>query len=231
MTTLAIDLWFWRLDAPEDDLRRLACHLSPDEEARAARFVRPEHGRDFTVGRGRLREVLGDWTGTPPADLLFGETGKGKPCLEGGPEFNLTHSGGWAGLAVSSGLPVGLDLEAWRHVERDVAERFFSPHEVAQMRALAGLPWKQAFFRVWTRKEAVIKALGTGLFHDLASFDVTLAPGDATRVERIEGDNADAWTLIDLAPAAEMAGALAVRAEGRPVELRVREGQLPFAAG
>jgi 4'-phosphopantetheinyl transferase len=230
VATLTIDLWFWRLDAAEDDVRRLSRHLSEDETARAARFVRPEHGRDFTVGRGRLREILADWTGTRPQDLRFGETGKGKPSLADGPEFNLTHSGGWAGLALSPDLPVGLDLEAWRPVERDVAERFFSPRESAEMRKLAGRLWQQAFFRVWTRKEAVIKALGTGLFHDLASFDVTLAPGAAARIDRIEGDDPAAWSLIDLAPADNVAGSLALRAEGCPVEIRVREGQLPFAA-
>jgi 4'-phosphopantetheinyl transferase len=221
-----IDLWFWSLEADPAVVASCAALLSPDEAARAARFVKPELGRAFTVGRGRMRQILGVEIGKRPDELVFATVANGKPVLDGGPQFNLTHSGGWAGLAVSHAADIGLDLETWRPVEQGVAERFFSRREAANIRALSGNDWRDAFFRVWTRKEAVIKALGTGLSHDLGSFDVTLDAGDA-RIERIVGDTASDWTLIDLNPPPGFAAALALRSGGRPVRLRYREGALP----
>ena len=174
----------------------------------------------FVAGRGRMREVMGEVMARSPASLRFVYDGQGKPGLEGGPAFNLSHSGGWAALAVSPGPAVGVDIERHRPIEHAVAERFFSPPERAALDGLSAHDWTAAFFRCWTRKEAFLKACGTGLWRRLDSFDVTLAQDEAARITRIDpeaGSDAglvEEWTLahLDLGPG--FVGAIALRAPG-----------------
>lgn len=228
---LRVALWLWSLDPPADRAAVLARHLSAEEEARAARFLKPRDAARYRAGRGRMREILGDWTDTDPAALRFGYTRFGRPFLAGGPEFNLSHSGGWAALAVAvRETAIGIDIEAFREVEHDVADRFFSPAERCALSALDPDRWADGFFRAWTRKEALVKAVGDGLNLPLADFDVTLAPGaparlTASRTGALEpGD----WTLLHLDLAPGFVGCIAVRAEGAEVTLDIREGALPL---
>jgi 4'-phosphopantetheinyl transferase len=222
IVVLVVDLWLWRLDDAAG-----AEILSADEVARAARFVRPEDATAFRAARAGLRRVLGQYLDRPPQALSFSYGAEGKPALAGGPAFNLSHSGGWAALAVTEEVRMGVDIEAHRPVEAAVAERFFSPAERALLAPLQGAAWQQGFFRCWTRKEAFLKALGRGLRRPLDSFDVTL--GAEARITRIaEGGELD-WQLIDLATGPGFAGAVAIEACGRPVRIALRQGRLPLA--
>lgn len=226
--TVDVDLWLWRLEADDARFAELAAVLSDDEDGRARGFVRPEHGRAFKIARGRMRQILATYTGADPARFGFAYTPHRKPWLPGGPVFNLSHSGDWAALAVTPQVALGLDIEAPRRIERDVATRFFSPAEVAAMAALTGADWQAAFFRVWTRKEAMVKALGDGLSMPLDRFDVTVGPQAALLRLDHETEAAQDWTLLNLALGPGMAGALAVRTQGQPVRLTLREGQMPL---
>ena len=223
-----MDLWYWRLDPEADRLARLSDHLSPDETARAARFLRPGLGDAYRAGRRRMREILGAYLGLPPGSLSFEYNPEGKPSLAGGPAFNLSHSGGWAALAVAESGTLGIDIEAWREVERGVAERFFSDTEVASISPLSGSVWQAAFFRCWTRKEAVVKACGPGLSMPLGDFDVTLLADEAAAMTRLAGGDPDRWTLVDLDPGPALSGALAVLADGRAVRVTVKEARPPL---
>lgn len=219
--TIGIDLWLWRLDAAPADVP-----LSPDEEARAARFVYPRHATAFRAARAGLRIAMAQYLGCPPGDLVFGYAPEGKPLIVGGPSFNLSHSGGWAALAVTETARLGVDIEAHRPVEPAIADRYFSPAEIAALSPLSGLDWQTAFFRVWTRKEAFVKALGTGLRRPLDSFDVSAEA--AARLMRLAEGGAGDWTLLDLATGPGFAGAVAVEARGGPVRLTLRQGALPL---
>jgi phosphopantetheine--protein transferase-like protein len=116
---------------------------------------------------GALKRVLGSCLDVAPELVRFGELPGGKPTLAGRElEFNLTHSGTWAMIAVSREVPVGIDLERPRRFasaarfER-LAQRICSPEEQA---AVAAAPNPEAFLlRLWVRKEAVVKAEGTGV--------------------------------------------------------------------
>ena len=217
---IVVDLWLWPLTG--------GGALAPDEEARAARFVSPRHAAAFRAARSRMRDVLAGYTGTGPEALVFRYSDHGRPSLDGGPAFNLSHSGGWAALAVCDrALRLGIDIEAHRTVEDGIARRFFSAAEQRDLAALAPADRAVGFFRAWTRKEALVKACGPGLSMGLDTFDVTLGPG-AARLTRIAGGRAEDWALIDLAPGPAMAGALAVEARGAPVRLRLRQGTLPL---
>jgi 4'-phosphopantetheinyl transferase len=94
----------------------------------------------------------------------------------------------------------------------EIAERFFSPQEVAALRPLPTEAQRQAFFRCWTRKEAYIKARGEGLSHPLDQFDVLPVHGKPDAMLRTQRDPSEAsrWSLRDLPLAADYAAALAV---------------------
>jgi len=220
---VTIALYFLRLTcAAEADA--LAPHLSPDEAARAARFVFERDRIAYRIGRGRLREILGAHTGEAPEALRFTYGDHGKPALPGGPEFNLSHSGGLACLAISDRV-LGVDIEAHREIEEGVAERFFSPAEYAALSALPASGWTDGFFRCWTRKEAVVKAMGDGLSIPLDRFDVTLGPGEPPRMTRLDPEHGAAagWRLahLDLGPG--MTGALAMETGGEALRIALRE--------
>lgn len=231
--TLDIDLWLWSLDQP-DLLPALSRLLSADEQARASRFVRPGDTERFVVGRGKMRDILANYTGSSADALSFSYGPQDKPDLHDGPAFNLSHSDGWAALVVapnaSGNIQLGVDIEAERAVEDGVAARFFSANEYATLCALPTRDWKGGFYRCWTRKEAVIKAAGSGLSTPLDSFDVILAPGDPARITRVSGDLApiEDWSLTHLDLAPRFVGAIAAVTEGKKIRLSVKEGSLPL---
>jgi len=231
---LDIDLWLWSLDQSNNEAA-YSHLLSDDERGRADRFVRPRDRNRFIVGRGRVREILADYAGLAPDALLFSYGPQGKPVLRGGPVFNLSHSDGWAALAVAphardGNFQLGVDIEAHRPVEDGVASRFFSDREYAALCALPTDDWMAGFLRCWSRKEAVIKAAGTGLSTPLDSFDVSLTPGELARIEQVSGDLApvEAWSLVHLDLAPGFVGAVAAVTHGEGFRLCIKQGSFPL---
>ncbi|RVT85287.1 4'-phosphopantetheinyl transferase superfamily protein [Rhodobacteraceae bacterium CCMM004] len=220
----AVDLWVWPIGAPADADRAL---LSADESARADRFVFDRDRDRFVAARAGLRRALAAVTGTAADALAFAYEQNGKPRIDGGPVFNLSHSGDLAALAVAAGGvdPIlGLDIEAPRAVERDLPERVFSAAERAELAALPDAAWEAGFFAGWTRKEAVIKALGDGLSMPLDSFDVTLGPDAPARVLRMPPGRPppEAWTLVPFRPQGAVVGAVAWAGGGGSLRLLPR---------
>lgn len=170
------------LDADATAVEHLRQVLSSDEVERAERFIRPAHGRAFTVGRGMLRTILGAITNHPPDSLQFDYGKHGKPALtRGNVEFNVSHSGGQAIIAISSQRPVGIDLES-RRANSDldkIARRYFAPEEVEAIEQLAEPSREAAFYRCWCSKEALMKVTGQGLSLGLNSFVVNVNPHHA----------------------------------------------------
>lgn len=159
--------------------------LSADEQARAARLVMPDAQRRFIAARAGLREILSRMTGIDAAALTFSVGKHGKPCLTGiadTPHFNLAHSGELALCAVAD-HPVGVDLERVRPLANmpQMAEMSFTDQERAALWSLDEPARIAAFFRLWTRKEAIMKAHGAG-FRLAKSFTVPVALPDAASV-------------------------------------------------
>jgi 4'-phosphopantetheinyl transferase len=190
------------LDVPDDEVARLHALLTPDEQARAARFHAARHRQRFAVAHGRLREILGEELGVPPALLRFETAQHGKPMLAGGAgghlAFNLSHSADRGLLGWARGHELGVDIELWRPLgdEAALVRRFFSVAENAAYGALPVGERTQGFFECWTRKEAYIKAVGRGLGLPLDSFDVAFGTGSVPGLLRpsihATGRN---WTL------------------------------------
>ncbi|HZB57101.1 MAG TPA: 4'-phosphopantetheinyl transferase superfamily protein [Reyranella sp.] len=171
-------VWSWSLQTGPfvgDDAQAL---LSDDERARQRSFVSPELRRRFGAARAGLRTLLGRHLDLDPRRLAFSTNDFGKPRLAGDGQihFNLSHCEERAVLAISDTAEVGIDLERERPIEHvDLAKRYFHPNEVTAITASPDeAEQRRAFFLVWTLKEAVVKALGTGLSTPLDSFEVAI---------------------------------------------------------
>ncbi|MFN3523108.1 MAG: 4'-phosphopantetheinyl transferase family protein [Phenylobacterium sp.] len=223
--SIVVELWTWSLD-DADLFDRVEAHLDEEERSRAARFVHERHQRRFAVGRGRLREILAGYLGAEPAALTFTYGDNGKPELfnAGDLRFNLSHTEGLAALGIARGVEIGVDVEGLRPVEKDMPDHYFSAPERT---ALAHLPedqWLAGFHRCWTRKEAMVKALGDGLSIPLDSFAVSLAPGEPARLLWRQGDDGapSRWALAHFDPAPDAVGAVAVESRGARLDLHWR---------
>ena len=189
-----VDIHYVSLDAEEGRLKELADLLSPEERDRAARFRFDRDRHRFIVCRGSLRELLAATLHLAPARVPFVYGSFGKPMIDGSDtRFNVSHSHDMAMIAITRGREVGCDIERIdpSFSEEQIPERFFSPYEVATLRALPLGDQCDAFFRCWTRKEAYIKACGMGVSLELNSFDVTLAPDEPATLLR----GAEGWSL------------------------------------
>lgn len=203
-------VWRIQLDVAHD-MDFLRSVLPPEEQARADRFVSAHHTRRFIIAYGIMRQILAGYLGALAADLRFGVGDHGKPFLElpthNVPtiEFNLSHSGSVALLAIARGRAIGVDVEEWddRVQHLAVSERFFSPVERDALRALdADGRVIDGFFAAWSRKEAYLKATGRGITRGLHHFDVSLHP-DAPAVlvaDRLDVDAPSQWTMRAIAP-------------------------------
>lgn len=217
MTRIDVDIWIFSLTVAPNVVGPLSAILAPDELARAERFLVDANRTGYVVGRGRLRQILAQYLSLPARELRFAYGDAGKPCLvESLPRplhFNLSHSGGLAALAVCTECPVGVDIEEIRTITDKLAERYFSAVEVG---AIAALPPEQqtvGFFRCWTRKEAVVKAVGGGLNIPLKSFVVSVEDESHPELMRADASSPIAqsrWKLFDFSPASGFAGAVAV---------------------
>lgn len=182
-----VHIWEGRLDVPSDVVAVARRLLSARERKRADRFVYDRHRRRYTVAQAHLRRVLGQLTDTPAERVRFGYGKYGKPFLPGGPSFNQSHSGERIMIAVAVSGRLGVDVERVRPVRRlsALADKKFAPDEAARLRAVPARELERLFFRIWTRKEAFLKALGLGLAHPLRSFSVDPTPGAARGLLRV----------------------------------------------
>lgn len=158
--------------------------LSPEELERAER-VRVMRARDeFVVGRALLRVLAGQATGVVPRSVEISVGAMGKLRVPG-VECNVAHSRGMVALALARDAAIGVDVEAQdRAVEAlDVARDTFAPGEVEEIEAAREGERTAIFCRIWTKKEAVLKAHGQGLTKRLDTFAVSARePGEAAVV-------------------------------------------------
>ncbi len=148
--------------------------LSRRERSRARAMRSPEARLRFAAGRAFLRRLLGTLCRRDPAGFVFQSTAEGKPWLAGGPCFSVSHSRDRLLVGVWRSGALGVDLERIRLVPRQdrIVARRFSPEESRAYLACPPADRQAAFFRIWARKEAVIKAAGAGSGLRLASFSV-----------------------------------------------------------
>jgi 4'-phosphopantetheinyl transferase len=217
-----VHIWAANLDQPVQRISQLEKLLSSDEMNRARQFKFEKDRNRFIAGRGLLRTVLGSYLNAEPAQLDFTYSPRGKPALKipsghGTLHFNVAHSKDLILIALARACAVGVDVE-WIHpisdIE-DIATRFFTNREAGELTALPHDERMTAFFSLWTRKEAYLKATGDGISEMLKDVEISFLPEKPAQVLAISGNAqaAERWTLLNLAPASGFAAALAAEAK------------------
>ena len=143
--------------------------LSAGELARAERFVRDVDRNRFLASHYLLRTFLSQYAGESPEEFSFGANRFKKPHLENSDlQFNLSHSGSYATVAITRGKQVGIDIETGvnQQTVEDIAPRILTRMEMQQLEE-AGIEGQVALFtRFWIAKESILKAFGEGLYQN-----------------------------------------------------------------
>lgn len=198
--------------------------LSAAERARAERLVRPRDGRRFVRCRGALRVILGRLIGAPAVEVAFQTGPGGKPVLppvedssDRRPlQFNVSHSGELALIAVSRGRELGVDIEMTRPISQAerIVQSYFTEAEQTEFLAVAEADRSAAFMRGWTRKEAILKAQGVGLAGLATGFETRFGTGVVEAREEFvrcaPHPTVLGWALWEVAPRPGYVAALAV---------------------
>lgn len=217
-----VHLWRIRLADHQGRLTRFAGALVDEERLRAERF-RFDRDRDlYVLSRGALRLLLAAYTGQRAENLEFRYGSQGKPSIHSEEvQFNLSHSGGLCSVVFAREIRVGVDIEEKSRDASflDLAERFFAPDERRALAKLSDQELRDAFYAVWTRKEAYIKALGEGVTHGLDNFSVTVEPDVERPTVMSDRDPraSETWSMISFEPESGFAGAMAIEGHGRRV--------------
>ncbi|HEY9201381.1 MAG TPA: 4'-phosphopantetheinyl transferase superfamily protein [Gammaproteobacteria bacterium] len=208
-----IHIWLNFLNLHQAKLKHLYPLLSAAEKARSEEFSHFRARKNYIASHGFLHSVLAYYLECPAAEIEFSQGEKGKPFIlpEQNPQqiqFNLSHSQNLAILAVCREQSVGIDIEC---SQRDsdwsgIARRFFTPHEQQALFALPEAQQKDAFYRVWTRKEAHMKVTGLGLALPPTWFEVSVPPQAAAFIglqtpqagELFAGQHADHYQMQDI---------------------------------
>lgn len=152
--------------------------LSEEEKARANRFYFELHRMRFIASRSSLRFILSRYLNVLPETLIFSYNQYDKPFLAHpltDLQFNLSHSEDQAVLAVAKTHEVGIDIENIKQAHHDkVLKRYFSSEDYNLIQALPKEAQSPAFYQLWARKEAILKAIGTRFSQTLIELSVSL---------------------------------------------------------
>ncbi len=203
--TPGVDVWL----IPLDRIGVVGPELSLDAEelARSRKYRSATLRNRYTVCHVLLRHLLARYAGVSPRCLSFVRDAKGKPQVlvhdnSAGWQFNLSRNEGSAAIAISQVARLGIDIESPRPVRRAqaIAQRHYSPEEQAYLDNGSAEQRCWRFFRIWARKEAYVKATGTGLDRQLRSFSTVDAMGSRGLCYDTDDETASRrWNIVDLA--------------------------------
>lgn len=205
--------------------------LGADERRHYEELAQPDHRREYLIGRVFLREVIAAYSGGAAAELEFESNASGKPRLKATPattplSFNFSHGADLMACAVTRLGEVGVDVET---ISQDrgmveVADHYFSSIELAGLEALGAVDQQSQFFRIWTLKEAYIKARGEGHSQALDSFSF-YCPDPGTIRLVAQGEKVDGWSFWSLQPVTGQMVAVAVQSAGANLRVFSRNSQ------
>lgn len=199
-------LWFASLIITEKQKTAYKKVLSKEELIKANKFRFKKDEEAYIAAHAILRIISGKYLNINPEKIKFNYSEFGKPsyALKTNINFNLSHSGEKALLAFINDFEIGADIE---FIKRDfdvldIAANFFSKKEIIALNKITENDKERAFFRCWTRKEAFIKAEGSGLSFPLDKFSVTLdSDTDAKLIEtQWDFSERERWSLFSSAP-------------------------------
>ena len=196
-----VDIWL-AFDATFEAAQvrsRFVTLMTAQERDRMQRFHFEAGRRQYALTRAMQREVLSAYAPeVAPAQWEFEATAEGRPFLASafehtGLHFNLSHTDGLVAMAVGRHERVGVDVEKLDRAPLAVAERYFSAVETAQLQALPVAEQPRHFVRLWTLKEAYLKAIGTGVAGGLGQMSIIFSSADEFRFECADDGDASRW--------------------------------------
>ena len=227
--SVTVEVWLIELAASAALVERAYNGLPPDARTRAKSFRTPEMQRRHILAHSALRSLLAQKLNCVPQEITFQSGTHGKPSLSTPHHpllhFNLSHSGELALVAISEAAEVGVDIEHIRPI-RDpfaLAKRFFTPGEQNELSAVPPEQQLNCFFRLWTQKEALLKATGQGIANGLHRFEVTSREGGG--LVAVDGRAAAefGWSLLNWT----LGAPASVVADSGAVEVPTRMSALP----
>jgi 4'-phosphopantetheinyl transferase len=226
----AVDLDSWKL--PRNEAEQM---LPKSERDKSEHFRFEIHRTRYIKGHYMLRTLLGRYLGVDFYDQEFHANLYGKPSLKNGKDtnpiyFNLSNSENICVCAFTHDGDVGVDVEKIHDLSDmgSIVERFFSPLEKKKFRSLPEHSRKKSFFKYWTRKEALLKAMGMGLSFPLNKVDVLSKQEESSEVfiKTNELDAETEWTLRDINIVEGFASSLALKGKHLDCASRIRYFQL-----
>jgi len=217
-----IHLWECPLGDPPDAqlLARAMTLLSDAEKKRCAAFHMEKHHAEYALSRAMLRLVLSQYAPVRPEQWQFVTGSKGKPEIAGPALdtplwFNLSHTDGLAVCVAGRVRDIGVDVENMNRKasHQELAKRFFAPSEYVHLRTLPPSLQRETFFRIWTLKEAYIKADGQGLSIPLDSFHFRFPPENPAQatLESNAESSPHAWSFFEFQPGPDHRVSIGVR--------------------
>jgi 4'-phosphopantetheinyl transferase len=206
--------------------------LTAEERARAQRFAFDRDRAAFATARAALRRILGSELGIAPSAVELEAEAAGRlrfrdPALRD-LDFNVSHSGALAAVAITRGRRVGIDLESHAHRQgiEELIPRIMGPREQALFRQVTGAAFTRAFFDCWTRKEAIVKATGIGISYPVATLDIPTLDG----IQDLELPVAESsrWRIVTAAPAADYSMSVALMGAGGSVRIASHSSTAPI---
>lgn len=201
-----IDLWQFSLAEEFSSAYQI---LNADERARADRFYFSHHKRRFSTARAMMRTILSQYLNTMPERIEFTYNAYGKPEVVNSQklQFNISHSGDLAMLAIGKVFPIGVDIEYYSARPYDgIAKSLFSDPELKEFEKITPSLKPAVFFHVWAQKEAFIKACGLGLSYPTKEFHVpTTIPTKQLIDDPLHNTT---WLLRSFMPEVACSGAL-----------------------
>jgi 4'-phosphopantetheinyl transferase len=229
-----IHVWFASLAIAPETIRLYETTLSADEVARAASYRMSVHRSRFIAARGMLRVLAAQYLRVDPRQVEFRYGRNGKPEIATLPiHFNLSHAGDVGVFAFTQTAPVGIDLEQVQVLPEmaDIARLNFSRREADSILALPAQEQAKAFFHCWTRKEALVKAVGEGLAMALSSFSVSVDEPAVLLDYPAERNEKEAWSLFHFDLYESYVGAVAIRDRLSAIRLRPFRGAAGDGSG
>jgi 4'-phosphopantetheinyl transferase len=231
-------VWIAHLSDLREALPGLEALLDVREQERATRFRFPEDRARFIAGRGLLRHGLRRYAPRVPASLEMIYSNLGRPYVptaHDAPRFSISHTRDLVALAFADEAQVGLDLEYMKpSVDMlELAERILSEDDFEAFQALLPGDRLAAFYRVWTRKEAYLKARGEGISTGLPEVSVSFTAGATSLVSDRRDSSTEKWRLHALPVPEDYMGYLACDEADRPVacfSAQVENGEVRLAA-
>jgi 4'-phosphopantetheinyl transferase len=216
-----IHVWTLNLNQPSASEENYTSSLSTGELTRAGAFHSINLRMRYILAHFGLRFILGLYLNREPHEIIYGYEPHGKPYIvvpdADGLFFNLTYSHDLALIALNRGKPIGIDLEYCKFIPDadQIIAQYSSPEECSQYLQLKPEDRISAFYRCWTRKEAFVKALGSGLSYPLDWFCVSILPEEPARLIRLRGDSTapNRWQIRELSSGKGYEAALAVEGD------------------